>query len=140
MEGVRKRRRAERASVPRPPPVPSLSQVTLSASPPHTVTDDPYPVFTVDFNTRHAALDPLALFSLAGDGGPDVAYDPDRGRLFVGAAVPDPAVAADLVLTVRDGAVADGAGRPSAGASLTLRYRPGPRPAAAAGAMLANGA
>jgi len=140
MEGVRKRRRAERASVPRPPPVPSLSQVTLSASPPHTVTDDPYPVFTVDFNTRLAALDPLALFSLAGDGGHDVAYDPDRGRLFVGAAVPDPAVAADLVLTVRDGAVADGAGRPSAGASLTLRYRPGPRPAAAAGAMLANGA
>ena len=119
----------------------TLPQVTITASEPYTTTDNPYPVFVIDYGARLDVLDPLRLFELAPrDARHDVLYEPDRGRLFVGVSVPDPSLPADLTVTVAPGTAADGAGRPSSGATLTLQYRLGARTGAAAGALLANGA
>ena len=120
---------------------PQPLQVTITSSEPYTTTDNPYPVFVIDYGARLDVLDPLRLFELAPrDARHDVLYEPDRGRLFVGVSVPDPSLPADLTVTVAPGTAADGAGRPSSGAALTLHYRPGARTGAAAGALLANGA
>ncbi|KAK9840767.1 hypothetical protein WJX81_003336 [Elliptochloris bilobata] len=74
----------------------SEPQVAIHSTERYAVTNNPRPVFVLDFGGRLAALDPLLLFNISGTNRTDVVYDVAAGRVFVVTHVPNPATPADL--------------------------------------------
>ncbi|KAK9812889.1 hypothetical protein WJX72_005294 [[Myrmecia] bisecta] len=99
-------------------------QVVIKSSEPYGVTNNPTPLFLVDFGEKVLEIDPLQLFNITGTNRTDVAYELNSGQIWVLAHISKPSMATQLRVTVNAGVTQYANGAANFGAATALEYRP----------------